>query len=947
MSALLVLTLLGCTALAQDLAVSVSEHEIKLQAGDRTYTIGDDGNIRPLGMRPNIAGADATGKGIWLFPAKMTLASVVTDEADRKVVAATWELTEGAPKYQLELELEINAGSPALTVVSRVRRVEEGGGGCYYFWGFTRAVTQYTTPLHPARSFAPTQWDVRPRARWMLIADPKAGIGYGVISDGRIGRAPASGEGIADGEVPGFPYLLCTPRTLYLREGQSLDVGFTVFDTLSAVEVQEVYRSSHSAQATRPYFDGRHWDAALQDPGQRIPAHDLRTEDGLAVSLTSDGRVAGLTLGAGARPGGDKSLLPLTDFPISGLLLRDFRAGGAPEPVGGTVTRIGDGSLHQRALVRGIQVTADYRALPDRISISVQLHDTTGEDRAVTAYFALPVRNDRGWAWGDSTEASRSTRNPDEYISAAAQTGYPAGANGTNSQYPFASLSGPAELGLAVPLDEPRQCRLVYNSETAQFYAAFDLALTSETKQFPSSAGLSLSVFTFETGWGFRGCADKYYRMFPQFFEKRVKRDGGWVCWGNCADVPDIGELGYAYHWGLSGPEACKWDNDHGIYAFPYIEATNMHQTMEEYETATSEDVIKRLEWIADPARTEPIPQWKYDHPYGAHLGDRDEVLRRSATAYLKSLIYDPAGHIYGSVNTGEWGFLVAKYIPCNANPAIPGGVGDFFLNFWLPRTQEHMESTGGKIDGIAMDNFHVGDTALGRRREQFAYSTIPLTFDTATGEPVILKNFTTYEWTREAAQRLRPQGKFIIANTCSAQFPFTYHLLDIHGYEWNIEGLAPFARVLAYHKPVCTLPVQDRHKEESWIKWHLRYGFMPGGYANYQTMLNRDAMKKYAPIARALQAAGWEPIPAARSRNRFIGVERFGDPGRGSVYLTVFNRSDDPLSTYVTVNLERLGVSENAKLLEMTTGESTALDGDRLKVSLAPRDVQVFWLQE
>ena len=50
------------------------------------------------------------------------------------------------------------------------------------------------------------------------------------------------------------------------------------------------------------------------------------------------------------------------------------------------------------------------------------------------------------------------------------------------------------------------------------------------------------------------------------------------------------------------------------------------------------------------------------------------------------------------------------------------------------------MQSQGGRIDGIAMDNYHVGDTALSRRREQFAYETIPLTFETATGEPVIIK---------------------------------------------------------------------------------------------------------------------------------------------------------------------------------------------------------------
>ena len=115
-----------------------------------------------------------------------------------------------------------------------------------------------------------------------------------------------------------------------------------------------------------------------------------------------------------------------------------------------------------------------------------------------------------------------------------------------------------------------------------------------EVKRWPGSASVAFSLFTHHPAWGFRACAEKYYQMFPQFFTKRVKRDGGWVCWGNCANVPDIEELGFAYHWGGDSPEGVAWDNAHGIYSFPYVEATNMHQTMEEFESATSEDVVKR-----------------------------------------------------------------------------------------------------------------------------------------------------------------------------------------------------------------------------------------------------------------------------------------------------------------------------------------------------------------
>jgi hypothetical protein len=143
---------------------------------------------------------------------------------------------------------------------------------------------------------------------------------------------------------------------------------------------------------------------------------------------------------------------------------------------------------------------------------------------------------------------------------------------------------------------------------------------------------VEFSLFTHEPEWGFRACAAKYYSMFPRSFAVRVKRHGGWVCWGDCKDVPNIEELCYAYHWGLSGAGAVKWDNEHGLDALPYIEATNMHQTMEGFASATSQDVVKRLQWIADPARKDPLPAWKYDHPYNPALGDRDAAIGKRAT---------------------------------------------------------------------------------------------------------------------------------------------------------------------------------------------------------------------------------------------------------------------------------------------------------------------------
>lgn len=913
-----------------DVSCRVSEHEIALTTGDRTYTIGDDGHILPLGIYVNIAGADAAGKGIWLVPTKLRESKVLTDTDKVKTVRATWDLSDGSPRYEMELELEVRDGLPALFVKSRVRLLSEGNSGSYYYWGFNSTVTHYVSPDVAARDF-PNEWHVLPRYRWVQIGQRKSGEGYGVITDGKVGRAPDSSGDVAKGEVGGFPYLICNPRTTTLFQGESHDVAFAVFAAKAPKEVEAVYGEIAKFEPEKITFDfqsfARKSFAVARKPNATVT---LATKDGLSLALTDDGSIADVRVG-------NASLTPKTPT-LSGLLLRDFAAKSQPVPVGGTV-KGGKGQATQSAKCMGISVNTTYTAKPDRVDVHCDLKDLTGKDRAVTLSFALPVAADAKWQWQDDLEHSRPIgSDEDEFISPAADSA--AGANGVNSLYPFATLGGDkAAVAFGIPLDQPRFYRMVYNTATKQFFIAFDLALVPEVKRWPSSASVDFSIFTHEPTWGFRSCAKKYYTMFPQFFTKRVKRDGGWVCWGNCADVPNVDELGYAYHWGLSGADATKWDNEHGIYAFPYIEATNMHQTMEEFQSATSEDVVKRLKWIADPNRKEPLPVWQYDHPYNSFLGDRDAALRKSAQAYLNSLIYDERGNIYGGASKTEFALLIAKYIPCNANPALPDGVGSFFLDFWLPKLVVEYESKGGTVDGIGQDNYHVVDAGLSRRREQFPYEQIPLCFETKTAKPVIIKNFTTYEFTAEYLRR--HSDNMVIANTCSAQFPFTYNLLDIHGYEWGIESIAPFARVLAYHKPVCSLPVQPQHKEEKWIKWHLRYGVFPGGYGNGQTYLNREAMKKYVPILKDLSQAGWEPVTNAHSDPPDITIERFGND-----HFTVFNKSETEKSASLSFDLSSLKLTARTAK-DLVTGAVYPVTAGTITVKLAGKDVTAVRLEK
>ena len=117
--------------LGADTSCRVSNREITLSTGNRIYTLGDDGRIQPLGIYVNIAGTDRAAKGVWLVPTRLREAKVLTDADTAKVVRGTWDLSDGAPRYELELELEVRDALPALFVKSHVRRLTEGSGESY------------------------------------------------------------------------------------------------------------------------------------------------------------------------------------------------------------------------------------------------------------------------------------------------------------------------------------------------------------------------------------------------------------------------------------------------------------------------------------------------------------------------------------------------------------------------------------------------------------------------------------------------------------------------------------------------------------------------------------------------------------------------------------------------------------------------------------------------
>ena len=182
----------------------------------------------------------------------------------------------------------------------------------------------------------------------------------------------------------------------------------------------------------------------------------------------------------------------------------------------------------------GLTLETRWEPAADGIDVHATVKDLTGKDRAVTAYFVLPLA-DLPWVWHEDILRSTTPKGDGEYLNTS---GWPI--SGVASAYPFCSVtSGDVGLSLSVPMDCPRIFRLVYNSSLKALYVAVNLGLTPDTANFPSQADFRFSIYRHDPQWGFRAAAARYYQRHPQFFTQRLKTGGIWMAFADISAFPN------------------------------------------------------------------------------------------------------------------------------------------------------------------------------------------------------------------------------------------------------------------------------------------------------------------------------------------------------------------------------------------------------------------------
>lgn len=623
----------------------------------------------------------------------------------------------------------------------------------------------------------------------------------------------------------------------------------------------------------------------------------------------------------------------------------------------GALKQLGRGQIEfecsSRELSLGLRVT--FASKPKCIEVTGTL---SGEgERAIVLSFSLPM-NVSGWYWWDDMRRGRMITD------GVYKNVVKLPMRGEHSPYPLCAVCELKKgIGMGIDLSTPVMHRFVYDASLKELRLEYDFGLSKHAR---APCNFKFAVFAIsEPAWGMRGAMADYYELFSHSFVRRVKIDGIWMPFTPISKIEHPEDFGFAFHEGTSGAD---YDEKHGIYTFVYVEPWSARfylpldapRNLSANELLSHEAVIKG----ADKRLLEVVERCAAQSPEGV-------LHPRSYTAdwAMGKLVYD---------------FAV------NADPDIPGEwTKARMMDEVIERAFNELRSKGIELDGVYFDGF--GEWVrpqINERKDHWSVHDFPLSFSWETKQPCQVTAFGTYECLQRMAERLRSEGKFVMANGYVwAYIPFSAHWVDVGGNEirWTrMRDDYPFfdyRRFLSFRRPYLPLNNEDFEKvftaerAREYFDWALFYGFFPscfsptassvGNYWNTPKFHNRDRhlFRIYIPMLRMLSSAGWNPITQAHPSghgmrwfdvlNANVLVERFGDYASGKLFFTVHNRTDDAVDETVQVDYKPLGIDPKGErelcAVELTTGQVLPYSVDEMHInipiSLPGRSTRLLWL--
>jgi hypothetical protein len=576
-----------------------------------------------------------------------------------------------------------------------------------------------------------------------------------------------------------------------------------------------------------------------------------------------------------------------------------------------------------------------YQAGPDLITVDGEIEDTSGQDRAVTVSFRLPI-NALGWNWYNDIQNEQIIENGIQYGPARLLDGKDPTQRRTIALYPFSAIGNEeTALALAVPMDMPRVFRLYYDSELG-YFINYEFGLTQAAKKFPGKAGFRFFIYRVDPQWGFRSAAKRYYESHPQFFVQRVEREGALGSMVNFAEIRPSDVV---------APAFADFDRRESVPA----------NRRELVKLLRYTEFIGWWGWAIgitpEQAVHQPTPEeaWAHVEELAQH-NPPDKV----ALSILNCALYDRDGkrRLHWEY-VPEWGGY--NYL-CNPDPEI-AGIGGDISRFTLTYEREVSEVNTFKLDGMRYDNPIVFATD-NFRREHFQWADNPLAFDHLSKKPVIPLDFSSYECAKAIADDMHSRGKLVGSNYTPVDYPsdiFRIHLLDIVESEtlwtWPTNTKLALQRTLASQKIVC-MSAQEEKKD--WpvdqIEPEMKHAMFYGTFYYLSTV--PDLFNRWIPLTTRLTSAGWEPVTYARCPALGPMVERFGRFSDRNLHFTLRNEADQTKIAEMIIDADALGLNMVSRpdfwlMRDAHTYEllETDQDGPRWQVDLTvpPKDTVVL----
>ncbi|RLF41234.1 MAG: hypothetical protein DRN12_03635 [Thermoplasmata archaeon] len=618
-------------------------------------------------------------------------------------------------------------------------------------------------------------------------------------------------------------------------------------------------------------------------------------------------------------------------------------------PVTGALKQIDDYLVYDGSFEDlGFRVT--YESRGEYIEINGEIKNSQQQERALDVYFLLPI-NASGWLWWDDIRNQREIEDGlYEMVVNADESSYL-----PLSVYPTSAITNKdIGLSIAIPLSKPRIFRIFYDTNLDKFGISFSLGLSPLTKF--NVVNFTIYLYKCDPEWSFRSALDRYYRFFPEYFEKNLGSDFWFNASGDLADF------------GIRFVQGHFYDDNYAKY-LSELNKKNIYTC--EY-TLPSEFEPQSLQ-----SKMSPSPNYEeFLNLIDYYAENGSYLVRAKAIGAKNSTISDINGDtILAAILWGP-GWAPDKWLgkfPLNTDPELPGlNIANIMMNICIIPAFENAERYGAILNGVELDNFMNRLKFIDMNSSRFKYTDYPLTYSPNNFKPGIpaMNPMIEYlhhlsEWLEENQPNARITGNCIDRGISSFGFPYLAALPFemISTTRWNFNDIElNYRRSMGYHRFVMAFQCGEMWDEkgriimpyvEEYINESIFYGIYPIMKDDFFQQCKdyekaRPLYQKTIPIIDELQLAGWEPLTYAKTNDEKIFVERFGEGT--TIYFTVRNNDSVTKDYTFLIEAEKLGL-EKIHLLELLSDTTIPYEYENGNIivhdTIKGKETKVFKISE